>query len=238
MEICYQPRIRDNKENVMGCKVVPGVQRKNGEYIPLEDIRRYVDRTPDIQQLPFYVLSRVCRTQGAWKAKGKKIMPISLDITQGQLCIQGAVDKIDQIVKENKLKPYDILFEIQEQYFRDMIPSFQLALEELHKRGYRVIISRFGTDHTALQAIRYLPIHAIKFHGEFFHENMTNEKELLMFKRIVELARELGMEVSCGGIHTKMQEDVARAIGCDILEGDMYYGTIRNDVYEKCFLSE
>lgn len=238
VEICYQPRIRDNKENVMGCKVVPGVQRKNGEYIPLEDIRRYVDRTPDIQQLPFYVLSRVCRTQGAWKAKGKKIMPISLDITQGQLCIQGAVDKIDQIVKENKLDPYEILFEIQEQYFRDMIPSFQLALEELQKRGYRVIISRFGSDHTALQAIRYLPIHAIKFHGEFFHENMTNEKERLMFKRIVELARELGMEVSCGGIHTKMQEDVARTIGCDILEGDMYYGTIRNDVYEKCFLSE
>lgn len=238
VEICYQPRIRKSRDNVMGCKVVPGIQRKNGEYIPLEDIRQYVDRNSDIQQLPFYVLSRVCRTQGAWKAKGKKIMPISLDITQGQLCLQGAVDRIDHIVKKNKMDPFEILFEIQEQYFWDMIPSFQLALEDLHSRGYRLIISRFGTHHTALQAVRHLPIHAIKFHGEFFSGNMANEKERLMYRHIVQLAKELGLETSCGGIHTKMQEDIARDIGCDILEGDMYYGSIRNDVYEKCFLSE
>ena len=237
MEICYQPRVRETKDNVMGCKVVPGVQRKNGEYIPLEDIRRYVDRNSEIQQLSFYVLSHVCQTQGAWKAKGKKIMPISIDITQGQLCMQGAVDRIDNIVKKNNIDPFYILFEIQEQYFKDLIPDFQLALEDLHRRGYRLIISRFGSDHTALQAVRHLPIHAIKFHGEFFKENMANEKERLMYRTIVKLMKELGLEVSCGGIHTKMQEDVARDVGCDILEGDMYYGSIRNDVYEKCFLS-
>lgn len=238
MEISYQPRVQGSKENVIGCKVVPGVQRKNGDYIPLEDIRRYVDRNAEIQQLPFYVLSNVCRTLGAWKAKGKKIKPVSIDITQGQLCLQGAVDRIDHMVRENKLEPFDILFEIQEQYFRDMIPDFELALEDLHKRGYRLIISRFGSDHTALQAMHQLPIYAIKFHGEYFNERMIHQKGHMMFRHIVELAKELGIKASCGGIHTKMHEDIARNIGCDILEGDMYYGTVRNDVYEKCFLSE
>ena len=237
MEICYQPRIKETKENVIGCKVVPGVQRKNGEYIPLEDIRRYVDRNSEIQQLPFYVLSHVCSTMGAWKAKGKKIMPVSLDITQGQLCMQGAVERIDQMVKKNNIDPYSIIFEIQEQNFKELIPDFQLALEDLHKRGYRLIISRFGSDHTALYSVHHLPIYAIKFHGEFFRDNMANDKERKMFSTSVKLVKELGLEVSCGGIHTKMQEDVAREIGCDILEGDMYYGSIRNDVYERCFLS-
>ena len=238
VEVSYQPRIKDDKDNVIGCKVVPGVQRKNGEYIPLEDLKRYMDRTPEVQQLVFYVLNSVCRTQGAWKAQGKKIMPISLDITQGQLCLKGAVDRIDAIAKENKIKPFELIFEVQEKYFREMTPDFQLALEDLHNRGYRIIISHFGSDHIALQAVRQLPIYAIKFHGEFFHENITNQKERVMFQGIVKMAQELGMKTSCGGIHTIMQEEIARSLGCDILEGDLYYGTIRNDVYARCFLTE
>ncbi|MBR1741739.1 MAG: EAL domain-containing protein [Lachnospiraceae bacterium] len=238
VEICYLPRIRNDKDHVMGCKVVPQVQTRHGEYLSLEDLKRYMDRTQEVQQLVFYVLANVCRTQGTWKAQGKKILPISLDVTQGQLCTKDAVERIDRIVRENGMDPYEILFEIQEQYFREMTPKFQMALEDLHKKGYRIIISRFGSDHTSVHSLRHLPIHAIKFHGEFFHENITDEKEIKIFTKIVALAHELGMETSCGGIHTELQEKMARSIGCDIFEGDMYYGMVRNDVYARCFLSK
>ncbi len=238
VEICYLPRIRNDKDHVMGCKVVPQVQTRNGDYLSLEDLKRYMDRTQEVQQLVFYVLANVCRTQGTWKAQGKKILPISLDVTQGQLCTKDAVERIDRIVRENGLDPYEILFEIQEQYFREMTPKFQMALEELHKRGYRIIISRFGSDHTSVHSLRHLPIHAIKFHGEFFHENVTSERELKIFSRLVDLAHELGLETSCGGIHTELQEKMAKEIGCDILEGDIYYGMVRNDVYARCFLGD
>ncbi len=238
VEICYQPRFRDEKDNIIGCKVVPQVQRRTGEFLPLEDLRRYTDRTQDVQELVFYVLSNVCRTQGVWKAQGKKVMPISLDITQGQLCQQNAVERIQRIVEENGMDPFEIIFEIQEQYFREMTPKFQMALEELHRKGYRLIISRFGSDHTAVEEVRRLPIYAIKFHGEYFHENTTNEKEMQIFKSIVKMAQDLGMKTSCGGIHTERQEEIARSIGCNIFEGDLYYGTVRNDVYARCFLEQ
>lgn len=236
VEVCYLPRIRDNKEVVIGCKATPRIQLKDGAYLHLEDLRRYVDRSKDIQQLVFYVLSSVCCNQGAWKSQGKKIMPISIDITPSQLCLQSAVSKIDEIVKKNKLSPSDIIFEIQEHYFNEVSTNFQMALEDLHRRGYRILISRFGSDHTAIHSLRQLPVSGIKFHGEFFHKNMTNEKERIVLRKIVEMVKELGLAVGCGGIHTKLQEEFARSIGCDILEGDMYYGSVSNDVYEKCFL--
>lgn len=238
VEICYLPRIQDDKEHVIGCKVVPQILRRTGEYLPLEDLKRYMDRTQDVQQLVFYVLANVCRTQGVWKAQGKKILPISIDVTQGQLCQKDAVERIDRIVEENGMDPHEILFEIQEQYFRDVTPKFQMALEELHARGYRIIISRFGSDHTAVHSLRHLPIYAIKFHGDFFHENIMVEKEIKIFSKIVDLAHDLGMKTSCGGIHTDLQEKTARDIGCDIFEGDIYYGMVRNDVYARCFLEQ
>lgn len=238
IEICYLPRIKGDKENVIGSKAVPRAQLEDGRYLSLEDMRRYFDRSEDIQQLVFYVLSNVCCNQGAWKAKGMKIMPVSMDITASQLCLQNAVDKIDQIVKENNLEPKDIIFEIQEQYFSEVTTTFQMALADLHQRGYRVIISRFASDHTAIHSLRQLPVDGIKFHGEFFRQDIGNRKEQVVFRKIIEMAKELGMKAACGGIHTKLQEDIARSIGCDILEGDIYYGAVCNDVYEKCFLKK
>ena len=165
-------------------------------------------------------------------------MPVSLDITAGQLCTSNAVNRIDEIVSSNNMEPKDILFEIQEQYFAETSEKFQMALRDLRGRGYRIIISRFGSHHTAVAAIRRLPIHAIKFHGEYFRGNITDEKEITIMRKIVEMAKELGMETSCGGINTQLQDEFAKKIGCDIFEGDMYYGAVRSDVYEKCFLKQ
>ena len=95
IEICYLPRIYKNRDNVIGCKAIPQIQMQNGSYLSLEDLRRYIDRSEEIQQLFFYVLSNVCCSQGVWKSKGYKIKPISIDITASQLCLQNAVEKID-----------------------------------------------------------------------------------------------------------------------------------------------
>lgn len=238
VEVCYQPRVHNEKENVVGCKAVPRIQLRTGEYLPIEDLRRYIDRSKEVQSLVFYVLSSVCSSLGAWKSKGKKVMTISMDITPSQLCLQNAVEQIDTIRKSNNVDVSEIVFEIQEHYFNDMTTSFEMALKELNKRGYRVIISRFGSDHTAVHSIRQFPISGIKFHGEFFHQNIKNEKDKLILKKIVDMAKELGMTVSCGGIYTQYQDEMAKDIGCDYYEGDIYYGVVRCDVYEKCFLEK
>lgn len=236
IEIFYLPRIEGDKENVVGCKSIPRVQMKDGNYLSLEDLRRYLDRSKAVQQLVFYVLSNVCGNISAWKANGKKILPVSVDITAGQLCMQGAVEKLDDIVKSNKLSPQDIIFEIQEPEFAQITVRFREALNDLSRRGYSIIISRFASDHTAIHALRNLPVSGIKFHGEFFQQSILDSKEKIVFSKIVEMVQEIGLSVACGGIQTQLQEEFARSIGCEILEGEIYYGAVSNDIYEKCFL--
>ena len=152
--------------------------------------------------------------------------------------MQNAVNKIDEIVTSNKLEPKDIIFEIQEHYFSDLTTNFEMALRALSQKGYRIIISRFSSDHTAVHSLRRLPVAGIKFHGEYFRQNARRETERIIFSKIVEMVHELGLEVACGGIQTKLQEEIARSIGCNVFEGDIYYGVVRSDVYERCFLKE
>ncbi len=237
VEICYLPRIQGDRENIIGCKAVTRIQLREGQYIESDTLQRYIERGSKLKEFAFYTLRHVCNNIGAWKAKGNEVIPFAVEVTARQLSRKNAVAMIDEIVvRRNKLEPSDLIFELPERYFANMTNSLRIALEQLCKRGYQVVISRFGSDHTAVQSLRDLPVTGIKFHGEYFGSYMTNKREQIILSSIVKMAGDLGMAVTCGGINTKLQEEYAHSLGIEILEGEMYYGAMRSNVFEKCFL--
>lgn len=238
IEICYMPRIKGDREKIVGCKAVPRVQLKDGHVLESDELTRLIERGGKMSSFALATLSTVCCSVGAWKKLGNKIVPFSIEMTASELSIHNVVKKIDDIVVEkNGLEPKDVIIEIQERYLADMTTVLEMAIEKLCGMGYNVVISRFGTDHTAIHSIRKLNVTGIKFHGEYFNEYMTSEKECIILSKTVEMAKSLGLTVTCGGIHTPMHEEFAKKIGCEMFEGDMYYGAVRANVFEKCFLS-
>ena len=238
IEICFMPRIYKDKSNVIGCKAIPRVLLKDGQYIESVKLLKFIERGGKLNEFAFVTLSSVCANMGAWKGLGNRIVPLSIEMTASELSMQNTVDIIDDIViRRNNLEPSDIIFEIHERYFAEGTTVFDMNVDSLCKKGYQVVISRFGSDHTAVNALKRLPVTDIKFHGGFFNENTSN-REKVIFGKVVEMAKELGLSVTCGGIQTKQQEDFAKAIGCEVFEGEMYYGKVRHNVFEKCFLSD
>lgn len=239
VEISYLPRIKGDKDHVIGCKAIPRILMKDGQYFEYTQIMHLMERGAQLEEFSFYLLQEVADNIGAWKAKGNKVIPVSLEMTASQLSTKHAVERIHNIVVEqNKLEPEDFIFEIPERFFADATTSFEVAIRNLTNLGYQVVISRFGADHTAVNSMRRLPVTGIKFHGEYFSEHMINEKDTVIFCKTVEMAKEMGLTVTCGGIHTRLQEEYAKKIGCDVFEGVVYYGAMKNVVFEKCFLSE
>ena len=238
IEICFMPRIYKDKSNVIGCKAIPRVLLKDGQYIESVKLLKFIERGGKLNEFAFVTLSSVCANMGAWKGLGNRIVPLSIEMTASELSMQNTVDIIDDIViRRNNLEPSDIIFEIHERYFAEGTTVFDMNVDSLCKKGYQVVISRFGSDHTAVNALKRLPVTGIQFHGGFVNENTSN-REKVIFGKVVEMAKELGLSVTCGGIQTKQQEDFAKAIGCEVFEGEMYYGKVRHNVFEKCFLSD
>ncbi len=236
VEVNYLPRIQRDKENVVGCKAIARVLMRNGQYLESPQIMHLIEHGAQLEEFNFYVLTVAARNLGTWKNCGKKIMPISVEMTASQLGTVQAVKRIHDIVTQNGLTPENFVFEIAERFFEGATTAFEMAISALSELGYKIIISRFATDHTAVHTLRRLPVAGIKFHGEYFSEHMIDEKDTIILQKVVEMAQEMGMTVSCGGIHTRLQEEYARKIGCEILEGNVYYGAVKNVVFEKCFL--
>jgi diguanylate cyclase (GGDEF)-like protein len=238
VEINYLPRICNVKENVVGCKAIPRILTKDGQYVEYIQIMHLMERGAQLEEFSFYLLQEVANNIGAYQAKGNRVIPVAVEMTASQLSTGNAVERIhDMVVTQNNLNPHDFIFEIPERFFVDATTAFEMAIRRLHQLGYQIVISRFASDHTAINSIRRLPVTGIKFHGEYFQEHMINEKDSVILKKVVEMAEELGLSVTCGGIHTKLQEDFAKKIGCKMFEGDMYYGVMKNVVFERCFLN-
>ncbi len=77
-----------------------------------------------------------------------------------------------------------------------MTTNLQMALEDLDRRGYKVFISHFGSDHTAVHSLRSLPVAGIKFHGEYSKQDISDKKEYIILKKIVEMVKRNGSD-SC-----------------------------------------
>lgn len=238
VEISYLPRIGASKEEIVGCKAVARIQLSDGQYLQSDAILRYIERSGKLNKFSFYILDQVCCNIGAWKALGNDVIPFSVEMTASQLSARNSLSMIQNIVeKQNNLEPKDLIIEINERYFADITSAMQITLERLCKKGYQVVISRFGSHHTALHSLRRIPVTGIKFHGEYFTENVDTERERVVMKHITQMATELGMTVCCGAVRTQLQEKYARDIGCHMLEGELFYGAMQGNVFEKCFLS-
>ena len=178
VEICYLPRIQGDKENVVGCTAVARIQMQDGQYLETDGILHYIERGGRLDKFSYFLLNQVCCSFGARKAKGLKTVPLAIQMTASQLSARNALSMIENIVEvQNKMDPSDLIIEVHERYFADMTSALQVALEQLCKRGYQIVISRFASHHTALHSLRTIPVKGIKFHAECFTGGKNGERE-------------------------------------------------------------
>ena len=238
LEVNYMPRIQGDVEHVVGCKIVPSLQLKEGQFLDSKRLLHLASKGGFAEDYSLYVLHEAAmaiRGFGA-KAKGKSF---AIEMAGNALVGKQSAYRIhDIIVGKNGLDPGMFMLEIPERYMASDRVGVQAAVTELAKLGYKVIISQFGSVHTSLNPIRNLPVSGLKFHGESLSERQLTDRDIKVLGIAVRGAKEMGMTVACGGIHNKLQEEYAREIGCDALEGDLYFGPMRANVFEKCFLEK
>lgn len=75
IEICYMPRIKGDREKIVGCKAVPRVQLKDGHVLESDELTRLIERGGKLSSFALATLSTVCCSVGAWKKLGNKIVP-------------------------------------------------------------------------------------------------------------------------------------------------------------------
>ena len=92
-------------------------------------------------------------------------------------------------------------------------------LSELGAMGVRLAIDDFGTGYSSLAYLRRFPIHKLKMDQSFVRDLGTTEGDVVIAQAIVNLGRNLHLEVVAEGIETADELSALRAYGCETMQG-------------------
>ena len=148
-------------------------------------------------------------------------IPFSINFSPRVLPERGVVEQILDALRIWDIPPESIVLEVTETaVLEDPAVSARL-LHRLRDAGLRVSIDDFGTGHSSFGYLQQLPATELKIDRSFISEMRKGGRALRLVRSLIDLARNLDMEVVAEGVEDRETLEVLRDLGCDRAQG--YY---------------
>ncbi len=174
------------------------------------------ERSGLIKPLTQWVLTEAIKSCKAWKDQGFEV-GVAANLSARNLGEADLPDRISRLLMEHDLPTSCLTLEITESTI--MGEWWAEVIEDLHQMGVKLSIDDFGTGFSSLTHLKRLPVQQIKIDRCFITDYATDEGDAAIAGAIVDLGRNLGLEVVAEGIED--EEVLGRLVsrGCDLLQG-------------------
>ncbi|MDO8827016.1 EAL domain-containing protein, partial [Methylophaga sp.] len=127
---------------------------------------------------------------------------------------------IEKMHREN-LSNICTTLELTESLLIEDIQSVLPRLNALKSQGVQLSMDDFGTGYSSLSMLRMLPIDELKIDKSFMDAALTDQSAQQMVQSIINIGKNLQMDVVAEGIETQAQLEMLTNFGCDRFQG--YY---------------
>jgi len=102
-------------------------------------------------------------------------------------------------------------------------------LSRLREAGVRIAVDDFGTGYANLAYLTTLPLDAIKIDRGLVADIVGGERDRIVVRAMIHLARELDLKVVVEGVETTSQLALLAEWGCDLYQGFLGAGALTHD---------
>ena len=199
------------------------------EFIPV------LEMNMDICTLDFHMLEVVCRDIRKWIDEGKTIPRISVNFSRKHLMNPDLVDNILSIIDKYEVPHSYIEIELTETTTDVEFRALQRIVGALQKEGICTSVDDFGMGYSSLNLIRVIPWNVLKVDRCFLPLGEENESSVnnIMFKNVIAMAREMGLETIVEGVETTEQLQLLRDNKCDLAQGFLFDKPLPVEEFEK-----
>lgn len=233
----YQPIVSLESGRISGFEaLVRWHHPERGVILPAEFVS-VAEETGLIMQIDRLVLRQACLQMRKWQdaLPGTRRMKISVNLSCKQFMQPLLVEQVMEILRETDLDPCCLKLEITESVMMEGRDYTMSVLERLNKTGIELSLDDFGTGYSSLSYIHRFPVSTLKIDQSFI-KRIGGDHNGEIVRAVVNLARNLGMEVVAEGIETELQLDQLRALNCE--QGQGFYFSIPVDVESATALIE
>ncbi len=215
----YQPQYAMDTQRIVGVEALVRLVTESGEVIGPDHFIELAEQTGQIIQLGRWVIEQACQQLGRWQKAGGPRLRMAVNISPSQLMATDFCATVDAAVSRAGIQHSDLELEITERQVIEHLPRVERTLRTLMARGVRVAIDDFGTGYSSLACLMQLSIHAVKVDRGFMAQIPENGRAGRIVALIIDMARELELDLTAEGIETDAQHRFLLESGCAFGQG-------------------
>ena len=221
IEIRFQPQIDPVSGRIRGVEALA----RWAEVASPEALFARATASGLAERLSRTIQRKALRLVGRWSgALGD--LRLSLNILPQDLDREGFEAWLIHEIRLAGVDPRRVTAEIIESALLSDRPAVASRLGLLRDHGVEIAIDDFGTGYANLVYLTSLPLDAIKIDRAMVAGLVGQERDRIVVKAMISMARELGLKVIVEGVESIAQLDLVAAWGCDLYQGFLSAGAL------------
>jgi EAL domain-containing protein (putative c-di-GMP-specific phosphodiesterase class I) len=214
----YQPKVNIVTQELIGMEALVRWETEEGSVNPQDFVGIFED-TSAIIELDRCMLLQVCRDIKRWESMGLSVPRISVNLSRRNLNNYDVADIVASVLDEYHVDHDKVEIEVTETVNSEGFESLSQFISKMKKYGIKVSIDDFGTGYSSLNLLKNLNADVLKIDRSFVDLEEFTEKDELLVKSIVELAKSYSMETIMEGVENEEQIRFLYKCGCMNVQG-------------------
>ena len=224
IEVLYQPLIEPLSGRIVGAEALAraAIANSGGALFARASAAGLDERLSRLVQ------RKALRCAAVWEGplKGLKI---SLNLLPKDLARDGFEKWLLGEIEAAGIDPSRVMVEITESALLIDQPAVAERLAALRSEGIGIAVDDFGTGYASLAYLTSLPLDMLKIDRGLITHIVGGERDRIVVKAMIRLARELGLGVVVEGVESTGQLALLADWGCDLYQGFLGAGALTHE---------
>jgi EAL domain-containing protein (putative c-di-GMP-specific phosphodiesterase class I) len=224
VDVLFQPLIEPGTGQVVGAEAL--VRSPIAEDAQLLFARATAGGLEE--RLSRLVQRKALRSAAVWEGPLRDL-GLSINLLPADISRDGYETWLLDEIAAAGVDPRRVTAEITESALLVDRQSVAERLSILRDAGLRIAVDDFGTGYASLAYLTSLPLDAIKIDRGLIADLVGGERDRIVVKALIHLARELELKVVVEGVETAAQLALIADWGCDLYQGFLGAGALTHE---------
>jgi diguanylate cyclase (GGDEF)-like protein len=219
--LSYQAKV-DCENKVVGYEALIRWNSESLGFIPPDEFIQIAEHSGKISLITFWVLERLCKDITTFISQHNKHLTVSFNLSAHDLKDAKLSSKIELLFKKYNVDGCNIEIEVTESVYLENFDTANTFFEDMAKLKCTIALDDFGTGYSSLGYLTQINIDTLKIDKQFVEHIVQSSKSKLVTRAIIEMGKQLGLEICAEGVETEEQAALLRESGCHQLQGYLY----------------
>ena len=230
-EVWYQPKYSAASGEIVGSEALVRWRDKDGSMISPGRFIPLFEQNGMIAKLDEYMFRAVTRQQAKWKDEGRKIYPVSINLSRASLYYADVFERYQSILKESGIEPEYIQLEVTESAM-ERKKDIRVLLEQFRNMGIQILMDDFGTGYSSLATLNMRCFDTIKL-DKFLIDHIGDKNGETLLCYIIDMGHQLELHITAEGVENPKQLEFLKQNKCDDIQGFLFARPMPFDQFEK-----